>query len=441
MIKRLLSTPADQLGKAGRFLVFQIKLWPHCARLLKDNRASQQAAALSYHSIFGIVPMAIIMLLIFQSFPTYSNIGQKTKNLVYEQLHLSNIEYPDPVNQQETVRLTDYIDEISAGFFEGVNHGSIAIVSIVLIIFIAVTMLSIIERTFNSIWHVGRGRSFVQRFVNYWALLTLGPLLLGTGIYITTRYALVGQLQQTILLHLGPAVLSYLIATAAFFALYFVLPNTTVQAKAALWGAAAAALLWSVAKWGFGLYVTGFIPYQKVYGVLGLIPLTVLWIYISWLVVLFGLQLTFTSQHLKTLDAARISSDRKNQQHFIANEITVINILAEIVRAFEANNAPVQAEIICSKLDIPGQFGEKILNHLVSCGIIVKVSEPKEGFMPAKKPCNIQLTEVTEAVARAGLAQQPEHQQGTLGQIIQSQKQVLAGYNLGQVSRQQQKQD
>ena len=96
MLTELLSTPTTQLGKASRFLVFQIKLWPHCVRLLKKNRSGQQAAALAYHTIFGIVPLAIVTLLIFQSFPAYSDIGDRIKTFAYDQLQL-DIEYPDPV--------------------------------------------------------------------------------------------------------------------------------------------------------------------------------------------------------------------------------------------------------------------------------------------------------------------------------------------------------
>ena len=75
LIKKLLTTPTTQLGKASWFLVFQIKLWSHCLRLLKRNRAGQQAAALSYYTIFGLVPLAIVVLLAFQSFPAGRDIG------------------------------------------------------------------------------------------------------------------------------------------------------------------------------------------------------------------------------------------------------------------------------------------------------------------------------------------------------------------------------
>ena len=382
MLGKLLSTPTAQLGKAGRFAVFQIKLWSHCTRLLKKNRAGRQAAALSYHTLFGLVPLAIVMVLIFQSFPAYQGVGEKVKTIVYQELRL-NIEYPDPADPEKTMVLTDQLDGIVGGFFKGLNEGKIAMFSALIVIWAAIALLSTIEKAFNNIWHVGRGRSFIHRIINYWALLTLGPLLLGVGIYIATRYAAIGRIQQTILSNTAPAILSYLVSTVAFFLLYFILPNTKVKAAAAIWGAAVAALVWAFAKWGFGLYVTKFIPYSQVYGVLGLIPLGVLWIFISWIIVLFGLQLTFTTQHLKSLDAAEIAAATKTEDYFIANDFTVINIVREIAAAFEKGNAPVPGEVISSKLNIPAEFGEKILNHLVSSGIIARVSDPRPGFIPS----------------------------------------------------------
>jgi len=432
-LNEILSTPTAQLGKAGRFVVFQIKLWTHCARLLRKNNSGRQAAALSYHTIFGIVPLAIVMLLIFQSFPAYSDVGEKIKSFIYDQAHLSNIQYPNPSNPDQTVKLTEHLDKVVANFFTKAGQGTITFISVVIVIWVALSLLSTIERAFNNIWHVTRGRTFLHRMINYWALLTLGPLLLGFGIYITTRYAAVGQIQKTVLAHIGPAVLSYIIATVAFFLLYFVLPNTKVQARAAIWGAVLAALVWSIAKWGFGQYVTEFIPYSKLYGILGLIPLGVLWIYITWLIVLFGLQLTFTTQHLKTLDAAEIAAAKKTEEYFIANDFTVINIVREIAAAFEANNAPVSAEVICSKLNLPAEFGDKILDHLVAGGIIVKSSEPRVGFMPAQDPANIKLSDIAEVVATAEFGESTIERPVQLEQITQSQRNALAQYNLKQI--------
>ena len=194
-----------------------------------------------------------------------------------------------------------------------------------------------------------------------------------------------------------------------------------------------AALVWVAAKNLFGYYVVEYKPYGSVYGVMALIPITVLWIYITWLIVLFGLQLTFTTQHLKSLDAADISTDCKTEEHFIANDLTVINIVREIAAAFETDNAPVEAEVVCSKLDISAEFGDKILNHLVAKCLIAKTSEPKVGFVPAKDPANIILSDISAVVSQIGFAQSPTGLTDSLKQIAKSQQEKLAQYNLKQI--------
>ncbi|MFH1881891.1 MAG: YhjD/YihY/BrkB family envelope integrity protein [Planctomycetota bacterium] len=434
-LKELLSTPTTQLGKAGRFTVFQIKLWSHCIRLLKKNNAGRQAAALSYHTVFGIVPLAIVTLLIFQLFPAYSDTGEKVKKFVYDQANFSAFESPATSTEetQENVTLTEHLDEIVGKFFTGVNKGSITIFSVVIVIWAALALLSTIERTFNNIWHVTRGRNFLNRIINYWAILTLGPLLLGLGVYASAQYATLAQLQKTLLTYIAPTVVSYIVAIVAFFFLYFVLPNTKVQAKAAIWGAAVAALVWITAKSVFGYSITELKLYSTVYGVMALVPMTVLWIYITWLTVLFGLQLTFTTQHLRSLDAAEIAASKQTEEYFIANDLTAINILREIAVAFMKNQAPVPPEVICSKLDIPPEFGDKILGHLVNSKLIAKTSEPTVGFLPVKDPANIRLSDIAEAVAAAGFAQSTTGQPQTLAQINQSQRSALAQYSLKQI--------
>ncbi|MHC4559284.1 MAG: YhjD/YihY/BrkB family envelope integrity protein [Planctomycetota bacterium] len=431
-LTELLSTPTAQLGRASRFIVFQIKLWSHCARLLRINRAGQQAAALSYRTIFGIIPLAIVMLLIFRLFPAYSGIGQEVKSRIYEEIHLSTIEYSINGKTEETIMLTEYLDQIVADFFTGVNAGSVTLVSLLIVIWAALALLSTIERAFNNIWHVAKGRNFLHRIINYWALLTLGPILLGVGVYVTTQNSAFVRLEETES-GIAPVLLSYLVSVVAFFLLYFVLPNTKVKAKAAIWGAAVAALVWAVAKWGFGAYVTKFIPYSQVYGVLGLIPLGVFWIYVSWLIVLFGLQLTFTTQHLKSLDAAEIAAAKKTEEYFIANNFTIINIVREIAVAFQANQAPVSPEVICSKLDIPAEFGQKILEHLVNSNLIARTSEPTVGFLPARDLVNIKLSDIAEAVAAASIAQSTTDSSASLQQIARSQQNALAQYSLKQI--------
>ena len=434
-LKKLLSTPTTQLGKASRFVVFQIKLWSHCARLLKKNRSGQQAAALSYHTIFGIVPLAIVMLLIFQLFPRYSDIGEKVKKFVYDQANLTAFKSPAPGDEdsQETITLTEHLDALIARFFTETNKGQIGLFSVLIVIWAALALLATIEKSFNNIWHVARGRNLLQRIISYWALLTLGPLLLGVGIYIVTEHSKIGHLRETILSHITPLVLSYIVAVVSFFLLYYVLPNTKVKARAAIWGAAVGALVWIAAKSTFGYCITELKLYSTVYGVMALIPMTVVWIYITWLTVLFGLQLTFTTQHIKSLDAAEMAAAQKTEEYFIANDLTIINIVREIAAAFQLNQAPIPPDVICSKLDIPAEFGDKILDHLVNSKLIVRTSEPEVGFLPATDPANIKLSEIAEAMETTGFAQPASFQWAGMKQIAESQRNILARYTLKEI--------
>lgn len=423
-LRELLTTPSTQLNRATRFIVFQIKLWSHCARLLKKNRSGQQAAALSYHTVFGIVPLAIVTLLIFESFPAYKHIGQKMKNSAYEWANLTAFKTPagDGKDPEQTEALTDHIDKLVATFFEETNKGQIGLFSVVIVVWAALALLSTIEKSFNSIWHVVTGRNFLHRIISYWALLTLGPLLVGAGIFLVTQ-------RGTTFPGFVRRMLPYCVALVTFFLLYFVLPNTRVKARAAIWGAAVGALVWIAAKsiFKFGIELK---LYHTVYGAMALIPMTVLWIYITWLIVLFGLQLTFTTQHLKTLDAAEIAAAREDQEFFIANDLTLINVVREIATAFENNQSPVAPEVICSKLDLPGEFGEKILDHLVNCGLVVRTSDPTVGYFPAKDPANTRLSELAEATSAAGFAQSTTDWSPSIKKVTQAQRRVLARHTL-----------
>jgi membrane protein len=215
-----------------------------------------------------------------------------------------------------------------------------------------------------------------------------------------------------------------------FFLLYYLLPNTRVQARAAIWGAAVAALVWMLGKNLFGYYITEYKPYSTMYGVLALIPITVLWIYITWLIVLFGLQLTFTTQHLRSIDAAEISAARRTEQYFMADEITVIEIMREVARRFQASTAPVSAGAICSKLNLPAEFGGRILDFLVAHGQLAKTSEPKIGFVPAKEPADIRLSDISSAVASADFGGGGREQSESLRQIAALKQELFERYSL-----------
>jgi membrane protein len=429
MFEKLFSTPTQELGKFTRFLIFQIRLWPQCVKLLRKNHAGQQAAVLSYHTIFGIVPLAIVMLLIFHSLGTFEDAGARLRDFIYEQTFIKNVQYPaDPNMSTEKISLAQKIDEFTTGFYDNLNKGSITVISCAIIVWAAIALLVTIENSFNFIWGVSSGRNLIRRITNYWTFLTLGPLLFGVAVYVNTSYSIAGNLSKSIIAYVGPAV-PFAITFVGLLALYILMPNARVSAKAAAWGAIIASLAWLIAKWAFGLYMVKLIPYSRVYGVLGLIPLGVLWIYINWLIVLFGLQLTFTTQNLKTLEEAEKAASKLRQDYFLATDLQVIGIMKFICTAFEAKNAPVPPELICSQLNLPADFTQKVLEHLVRAGLLLKTADPAAGFAPATVAENVKLSDIYDAVKNASFVA-PGDQSEIIQQITADYKQTLSQYTI-----------
>jgi membrane protein len=440
MLKQLITVPTENLGRWSRFAILQLRIWRQCFRLLMQNRSRTIAAALSYHTVFGIVPLAIITVMVFQIFPAYRDVGDRVKNFAYEQLNLNEIKYPaaesDTEVEKKSITIAEKLDELTDTYISKLNRGAIRFISAIIVIWAAVGLLTTIERACNNIWRVGRGRNFLNRIINYWALLTLVPLLLGAGFYVSTNYLRFSELQRGITGYMQP-VLPYMISMIAFFFLYYVMPNTKVSSGAALWGAVVAALLWTAAKYGFRIYVTHVIPGWAVYGILGIIPLAVFWIYITWLIVLFGLQLTYATQHVKTLDAAELATMRRREERFLANDLSAFKVMTCVLDAFEKKEEqPVSVAEVCAALDMPDELGEKMLDHFVRAGLLCQTDEPKIGYVPSTEGENITLADIHDALGKASFAQDEESTTERLKQIETEMRRQLNEHTLKEVLKQ-----
>ncbi len=441
MFGQLLSPPADEPGRLNqvvRFLWLQFRIWRQCFKLLRANMAFTQAAALAYHTIFGIVPLAIVMLMIFQMFPAYNNLTEKIRTTAYEQMNLNEIKIPTQQdaaldNSPQEIPVSQKIDQIVQEYLSKVSTGAITIVGVVLVIWAAIGLLTTIERTFNNIWHVNVGRGFLHRIVYYSWILMFGPILLMVGIFISTEYLLKGGAQIGVLKFISP-LFPFVVSVGLLFFLYSMLPNTKVKTVPALWGAVVAALLWTAIRVGFKLYFSQVISYQAVYGILGVIPLTVFWIYVGWVIVLFGLQLTYATQNLRSLDAEEMTRLRRSGTCFLANDQTIIRIMEYVLNAFEQKDEqPVTVEAVSARLDIPADFASRVLDRMVKSGLLVHTSEPVSGYVPSTDGTHISLADVFDAVAQVSFAQPHKWETPKAVKVFGQVRDLLAHYTLKDV--------
>ena len=240
-----------------------------------DDRCIQVAGNLTFTTLLALVPLFTIALTLFSAFPVFQDWSNAFKVFLLTTL------VPEVSGKVITVYMQQFAD----------NAARLTAVGLIFLAVTALMLLVNIERVFNGIWRARRSRSVVQRLVMYWTIITVGPLLIGASLSLTSW--LVTQSMQSVsavrgaqelLLKLLPIGLN----GAAFALLYLMIPNRRVLVKDALVGGLTAALGFELMKRGFGVYVMLFPTYDLIYGAFATIPIFLLWIYLSWLIVLLG---------------------------------------------------------------------------------------------------------------------------------------------------------
>ncbi|MCG9680891.1 virulence factor BrkB family protein [Vibrio sp. Isolate24] len=242
------------------------------------DRVNVNAGYLAYITLLSIVPMLTVLLSVLSSFSVFANAGDVIQDFV----------------------ITHFVpaagDAVKLALFEFVsNTGKMTAVGGLFLFIAALMLISNIDKNLNYIWRVQRKRRAVFSFSMYWMVLTLGPILVGASIaatsYVTSLKILDSEAisgAYDLLLRWLPFLLSFF----AFMGLYLLVPNKKVYVSHAVVGAIVAALLFEASKKGFAAYITQFPSYQLIYGALAAIPILFVWVYLCWLIVLVGAEVT-----------------------------------------------------------------------------------------------------------------------------------------------------
>lgn len=240
-----------------------------------QNKLTQAAGYLTYSTMLAIVPLIMVVFSIFSAFPVFNEVTGALKEFIFTNFAPSA---SDMVGQ--------YIDEFVN------NSKKMSAVGIISLIVVALMLINSIDRTLNSIWHDTETRPIFTSFAIYWLILTLGPLLVGVSIaastYVKTMFESAASFSFGLkLLSFVPFLSTWFIFTM----IYMVVPNKKVSIKHSAAGALIAAVFFTLGKQAFAWYIVTFPSYQLIYGAMATLPIMLLWIQLSWTVVLLGAQL------------------------------------------------------------------------------------------------------------------------------------------------------
>ncbi len=387
---------------------------------LIDDRAPQMAAALAYRTIFSLIPVLVVSLVMLGSFYGPESYEEPLHRMLdfagLSELKLS-VDNPDdgtsagidPVSGEETpaahlegesepesqaTTVADWISDLVVRV-QSLNFAAIGAVGVIILIYAAFSLLFEIERAFNIVYVAERGRPTIARLTKYWALLTLGPLLLLASFYASQRLTTAGAaFGFGGVRAIATFVLSWLLLTMV----YTLGPNARVAKRPALIGAFVAAILWEAAKWGFAKYLTLATGYTAFYGSLGLLPVFLLWIYLTWLIILFGLELSYVAQMFPGLDGA--GPMRRQREGAVAEPALAVVILKHIATDFEKGSLTREADLLERTDASPGVI-QRFCKALIDAGLARAAADSDGDAITLARPASaISL----DAALQAGLA-------------------------------------
>ncbi len=241
-----------------------------------DDKCFETAGALSYTTLVSLVPLTVAVFAMFSVFPVFQPARDTLINFVFQNFVPS---------------AGEAIQSTMLGF--AANASKLTGISILVMLFSALSMMISIEDRLNRIWRVHQPRSWGSRLLLYWAALTLGPVLIVGGIAVTSYVTAVPLLHNAAgrFSSIGQSLLTTLPFLVTFFTLwlmYSVIPNCKVLRRDAAIGALLGAVLFEIGRWGFTVFIQHAQTYQQIYGVLAAIPIFLLWIYLSWVIVILA---------------------------------------------------------------------------------------------------------------------------------------------------------
>lgn len=359
-------------------------------RSFLNSETQSRAAALTYHTILALVPALAMLFAIGRGFG-FQNIIQS---------HFFKLL---PIDQEAANAVIGFVDSYLAQSSEGLFVG----VGIVMLLWTIVSLMNNVEGAFNTIWGIKHGRNLWRKAADYTAMLLILPILMicASGLQIFLSTALQGVMNvhfMTPLVETFLQILSYIVTWFFFSAVYMLIPYTKVKFKNAMIAGVISGTAFLVLQWIFvsgQMYVA---RYNAIYGSFAFLPLLLIWVQLSWVVILSGCVISYSAQNIYRFsfeeESIKISADYRAK--------ITIAALAIIIRRFENGQQPVSITELATHYDLPPRLVANIIDDLTETGLIAAVVDKDKSevtcFQPAIDINRLSISFVTKRLRDAG---------------------------------------
>lgn len=377
-------------SRRQRFLAGQVEFWQICLRRLNEHNAMAMSASLAFRSIFAAIPALVLALLVVKSVGVLDN----SKEAIYNLLDQTGVSLITLSDQNGEINAGDKILEMVDLVQKKLTLGTLGPIGVALLIWTALTLMITLETSLNRIYEAPQSRRWRQRFMMYWSILSLGPLVMilvrfmaGKITTASSGIPVVAELFKVI--GWGGPVLTGILLLAL---LYKIMPNTRVSFRSALGGAIFVVPIWVIAKWAFKLYVLR-VAGNSLYGAMGVIPLFLMWINLSWTIFLLGAEISHTAANYKRIRSAQLA------RQIILRPADMLAVALTVARPFAAGRGAVSFEDIVRQINLPDQSIHTLLERLQAMKVVCPVEEEEYLLArPAEKISVLEIMDVTPSV-------------------------------------------
>jgi membrane protein len=349
-----------------------------------------QASALAFTSILSLVPFLAILFAILAGF----GLQHQLEPLVLEQLSAGS--------QEVAGRIIRYIDNTSMK-----SLGVYGLLTLFVTVFM---LLDNVESSFNTIWGVKETRTLRSKLGGYIGVILSTPVLVFSATTVTTFIESQDVFQWLLLAAHGGELLLYLLRFFPYLLIwvtltfvYLIIPNTVVRLRPALTGAVIAGILWQIAQWGYIHFQIGFARNNAIYGAMAALPIFMLWIYVSWLILLFGVEIVHVQQNIKNLKR----EIRAGSISFRVRELLTLAILQTVATAITSGRQGVTGEELGDNLDLPERLLDELLDNLIATGFLRTIPGDPPRYTAAGDLQDIMVADVLTALLDSAGGWQP----------------------------------
>ncbi len=382
--RELWEIDTGSLGKFKSFVIMSLRLLNVAFHEFTEGQLTLRAMSLVYTVLLSIVPVLAISFSVLKAFGVHNQV--------------------EPYLREFLAPLGSRGDEITSrviGFIDNMKAGVLGSLGLAMLIYTVISVIQKIEKTFNYIWRVKRSRSLLRQFSDYISIILVGPVIMFSAVGLTASAMSSGVIKFIssiepfgTLLYYVIEILPYVLVCGVFTFLYIFIPNTKVKFISALFGGIFAGVLWEVAGWGFASFIVTSAKYAAIYSGFAILVLFMIWLYLSWLILLVGSQISFYHQYPQFLS---VKKETLSLSIRLREKIAFL-IMYFIGYNFSNNKNPWTLNTLVEHMNLPVDIIHDVIVLLEQNKLILETGDDPPAFIPARDIGTITEEEIFNAV-------------------------------------------